>query len=59
MSAITEPQQQVTVAHTVPLEVARWIAERSRELGISKSEFIRRVIANAMEAHEPTEGQAA
>lgn len=50
MPETAEPQQQVTVAHTVPLEVARWITEQSRALGISKSEFIRRLIASAMES---------
>jgi negative regulator of replication initiation len=41
------PEFNVTVSHTVPVEIAQWIAIQARTLGISKSEVIRRALAAA------------
>lgn len=53
MSAITDPQ--ITVSHRIPLALARWIELRAIALGVSKSEVIRRAIAEAQAAAEQKE----
>lgn len=50
---------QITVAHRVPIELAQWIAERAEQLGITKSEVLRRALEAARAAATTTEGQAA
>lgn len=56
---MSESQMQITVSHRIPLDLARWIAKRADELGISKSEVLRRALAAAKASNAPTNEEAA
>lgn len=47
-----ERRSYPTVAFTIFKSQRDWIARRAKELGVSKSEFVRRTIAKAMDEEQ-------
>lgn len=47
-----ERRSYPTAAFTILKSQRDWIARRARELGISKSEFVRRTLTRAMELED-------